>query len=201
MDISFSVTSLNRFVAHPREGHLKGVIKIYSYLKKYSKKGNVINSRDSILNTKYEEMIPNFGNQYSDFVEEKGPKVPEYFNPSFYYLMFPALGAFFLSCTTILITAGSMIFSSDSLSLIVSLSMKQNSIDDKSSLSKKLMISGGGTDYLGMTIPSSASFLIFFKNEISGLELLLSFSETDISNSNLRTFILRDFLTTKAQDE
>ena len=77
MDITFSVASLNRFAAHPREGHLKRAIKIYGYLKKYPKKGYTIDPRDPILNIKYEEMKPDFGNQYSDFIEEQDPKVPD----------------------------------------------------------------------------------------------------------------------------
>ena len=77
MDITFSVASLNRFSAHPREGHLKRAIKIFGYLKKYPKKGYVIDPRDPVVNIKYDVMTPDFGNQYSDFVEEQDPKVPE----------------------------------------------------------------------------------------------------------------------------
>ena len=68
---------LNRFAAHPREGHLKRATKIYGYLKKNPKKGYTIDPRDPILNIKYKEMTPDFGNQYSNFVEEKDPKVPD----------------------------------------------------------------------------------------------------------------------------
>ena len=77
MDITFSVASLNRFSAHPREGHLKRAIKMYGYLKKYPKKGYVIDPRDPVVNIKYDAMTPDFGSQYSDFVEEQDPKVSE----------------------------------------------------------------------------------------------------------------------------
>ena len=77
MDITFAVASLNRFAAHPREGHLKRAVKIYGYLKKYPKKGYIIDPRDPLVNIKYKSMKPDFGNQYSDFVEEKDPKTPE----------------------------------------------------------------------------------------------------------------------------
>ena len=63
MDITFSVASLKRFAAHPREGHLKRATKIYGYLKKYLKKCNTIDPRYPILNIKYEETKSNFGNQ------------------------------------------------------------------------------------------------------------------------------------------
>ena len=65
MDITFSVASLNRFAAHPREGHLKRAVKIYGYLKKYPKKGYVIDPRDPLVNIKYIVMKPDFGNQYT----------------------------------------------------------------------------------------------------------------------------------------
>ena len=40
------------------------------------KRGYVIDPRDPILNAKYETVVPDFGNQYSDFVEETDLRLP-----------------------------------------------------------------------------------------------------------------------------
>ena len=77
MDVTFAVSSLSRFVARPREGHLRRAIKILGYLKKYSDKGYYIDSQAPKLNVDYEELIPDFGNQYADFIEELDDKLPE----------------------------------------------------------------------------------------------------------------------------
>ena len=69
--------SLNRFAAHPREGLLKRAIKIYGYLKKYPKKGHVIDPRDPLINIKYDVMRSDFEHQYSGFKEKEDPKVPK----------------------------------------------------------------------------------------------------------------------------
>ena len=76
LDIAFAVSSLSRFSQAPREGHLKRTEKILGYLKKYTKRGYIIDPRDPILNTKYESIEADFGNQYSDFVEELDNRVP-----------------------------------------------------------------------------------------------------------------------------
>ena len=75
-DITFAVANLSRFAASPREGHLKRAEKIFGYLKKYTKRGYIIDPRDPIVNIKYEKVIPDFGNQYSDFKEEKDERLP-----------------------------------------------------------------------------------------------------------------------------
>ena len=69
MDIAFAVSSMSRFSQTPREDHLKRTEKILGYLKKYTKRGYVIDPREPILNTKFEKVEADFGNQYSDFVE------------------------------------------------------------------------------------------------------------------------------------
>ena len=70
LDIAFAVSSLSRFSQAPREGHLERTHKILGYLKKYTKRGYIIDPSDPILNTSYESIVPDFGNQYYDFVEE-----------------------------------------------------------------------------------------------------------------------------------
>ena len=77
MDVTFAVSSLSRFAAKPREGHLRRAIKILGYLKKYSNKGYYIDPREPKLNFSYEELTPDFGNQYADFIEEGDDKLPE----------------------------------------------------------------------------------------------------------------------------
>ena len=58
-DITFAVSSLSRFAARPREGHLKRAIKIYGYLKKYQKRGYKIDpeNQSSISNIKISSQI------------------------------------------------------------------------------------------------------------------------------------------------
>ena len=70
LDIAFAVSSLSRFSQSPREGHLKRTEKILGYLKKYTKKGYVIDPRDPIVNVEYKTIEADFENQYSNFIEE-----------------------------------------------------------------------------------------------------------------------------------
>ena len=71
------MSSLSRFSHSPREGHLERTEKILGYLKKYTKRGYVVDPRDPILATIYDTIIPDFGNQYQDFVEEHDDRLPE----------------------------------------------------------------------------------------------------------------------------
>ena len=75
MDIAFAVSSLSRFASKPREGHLKRALKILGYLKKYPKKGYVIDPRPPTVNINYVDVKANFGNQY-DFKEDIDEKLP-----------------------------------------------------------------------------------------------------------------------------
>ena len=75
-DITFAVSSLSRFCANPREGHLRRAIKILGYLKKYPKRGYFIDPRDPILNVDYDDVKPDFGHQYHDFQEEIDDRLP-----------------------------------------------------------------------------------------------------------------------------
>ena len=77
MDITFTFSPLSRFSSAPRERQLKKAIKILGYLKKYYKKGYVIDPRPCNVNVKYTEIIPEFGNQYDNPVEEIDPKLPK----------------------------------------------------------------------------------------------------------------------------
>jgi len=75
MDIAFAVSSLSRFSTNPREGHLRRALKIIGYLKKYPKKGYLVDSSDPIENITFSKVQPDFGNQY-DKTEEMDDKLP-----------------------------------------------------------------------------------------------------------------------------
>ncbi len=76
MDITFAVSSLSRFSSKPREAHLKRAIRILGYLKKYPSRGYRIDPRQPEKNGDFINIIPDFGNQYSDFKEEQDPRIP-----------------------------------------------------------------------------------------------------------------------------
>ena len=75
LDICFAVSSLSRFASKPREGHLTRASKILGYLKKYPSKGYTIDPRSPDMDLEYEEIIPDFGNQYADFKEDVDPRL------------------------------------------------------------------------------------------------------------------------------
>ena len=78
-DINYAVSSLSRFSAAPREGHLKMARKVLGYLKKYPKKGYVINPATPIIQPNFEdvEFKYDFGNQYCYFQEDIDPQFPK----------------------------------------------------------------------------------------------------------------------------
>ena len=73
LDICFAVALLSRFAADPKEGHLKRAITFLGYLKKYPSRGYLINPKDPEINVEYDEVTPNFRNQYADFKEDIDP--------------------------------------------------------------------------------------------------------------------------------
>ena len=56
------MSSLARYQCNPREGHLAAVIKIFEYLKKYPKRGIVIDSSEPTYINLMEVAKPDFGN-------------------------------------------------------------------------------------------------------------------------------------------
>ena len=58
MDMTFAVSSISRFASKPREGHMRKALKIIGYLKKYPKKGYVIDLRAPIEIEKYSDILP-----------------------------------------------------------------------------------------------------------------------------------------------
>ena len=77
MDITHAVSSVSRFAAKPREGHMRRALKIIGFLKKYPKKGYIIDPRNPISVEKYSDVIPDFGNQYDKFEEDIDEKIPK----------------------------------------------------------------------------------------------------------------------------
>src|SRR5687767_13280947 len=52
-DINYAVSSLSRYVAAPRQGHLTMASKVLGYLKKYPKKGYTINLKPLVIDETY----------------------------------------------------------------------------------------------------------------------------------------------------
>jgi hypothetical protein len=78
-DINYAVSSLSRFAAAPREGHLILARKIFGYLRKYPNRGYVINPDPPKIDLKYETVTlqQDFGGQYHYFKEELDPRFPK----------------------------------------------------------------------------------------------------------------------------
>jgi hypothetical protein len=77
-DINYAVSSLSRYAAAPRQGHLTMANKLLGYLKKYPKKGYTINPKPLSVDNTYTqvELKQDFGGQYSYFKEEMDPRFP-----------------------------------------------------------------------------------------------------------------------------
>lgn len=81
LDIAFATSSLSRFTACPRKGHLERVLRIFGYLRKYNNKQIIVDSRDPILvggkdaiDLDFTEI---FREQYPDAVEEIDKNIPK----------------------------------------------------------------------------------------------------------------------------
>ena len=80
IDITYAVSSLSRFSTSPRQGHLKLARKILGYLKKYLKKGILINPEPptfSDYKDSPDKTFEDFSHQYKYFHEDKDPKFPD----------------------------------------------------------------------------------------------------------------------------
>ena len=78
-DLNFAISSLSRYCSCPRIGHLELARKVFGYLKKYPKKGYVVNHESPIMDPEYENAKfenKDFGNQYSYFKEDIDPRFP-----------------------------------------------------------------------------------------------------------------------------
>jgi hypothetical protein len=81
LDISFAVSSLSRFSAAPREGHLELAIYMFGYLKKFPNRRIVMDSRplDVDEELKKDSFHPDFLEDYDDAGEDIDPNLPASF--------------------------------------------------------------------------------------------------------------------------
>ena len=75
----YATSSLSRFSVAPRQGHLEMARKLFGYLKKYPKRGHIINSDSPKIALEYQqvEVQQDFGGQYRYFHEDLDPRFPE----------------------------------------------------------------------------------------------------------------------------
>ena len=78
IDIAYAISSLSRFASGPREGHLIMARHILGYLKKYKKKGIVMDPRPPIIKAEGETLVSSkeFTHQYNYFKEDIDPLFP-----------------------------------------------------------------------------------------------------------------------------
>ena len=80
-DFAFSTSSLARFVAAPRKGHLDRALHVFGYLKKNPNRRIVIDSRDPIFegseSALTKDLASEFSSVYPDAAEELDPKLPK----------------------------------------------------------------------------------------------------------------------------
>jgi hypothetical protein len=78
-DLCYAITSLSRFSAGAREGHLEAARQVMGYLRKYPRRGYVVNPVSPHFDPVYSnvEVKCDFGNQYSYFREELDPRFPK----------------------------------------------------------------------------------------------------------------------------
>ena len=77
-DINFAISSLSRYAAAPRKGHLALAEDVLGYLKKYPSRGYIINPKPPTIDSKYQtvKVKEDFGGQYQYFQEDLDPRFP-----------------------------------------------------------------------------------------------------------------------------
>ena len=77
-DINYAISSLSRYAAEPRRGHLGLAEDVLGYLKKYPARGHIINPKPPKIDTKYSvvQLKEDFGGQYQYFQEDLDPRFP-----------------------------------------------------------------------------------------------------------------------------
>ena len=78
-DTCHAMSSLSRCSAAPRRGHLELARKVFGYLRKYPRKGHVINPTPPVVDKKHEnvELNHDFGYQCHCFQEDLDPQFPD----------------------------------------------------------------------------------------------------------------------------
>ena len=78
LNICYAISSLSRFCSSPREGHYKRVLRLWGYLQKYPDKSICFDARKPMYNIKeFEQLKPDFEDQYRYASEEIDPRFPE----------------------------------------------------------------------------------------------------------------------------
>ena len=77
-DLCYAISSLSRFSAAPRQDHLKHARRVMGYLRKFPRRGYVINPESPHFDPIYEnvEVHCDFGNQYNYFNEDIDSRFP-----------------------------------------------------------------------------------------------------------------------------
>jgi hypothetical protein len=77
-DLTFAISSSSRFSAAPRQGHLALAKKVFGYLRKYPKRGYMINPEPPQIDAPYDvvQLKQDFGGQYLYFHEDMDPRFP-----------------------------------------------------------------------------------------------------------------------------
>lgn len=84
LDIAFAISSLSRFSANPRQGHLELAFNLFGYLKRFPNKRLVLESRPLVIDPellRQESFHPDFLDDYPDAREELDPNFPAAFGP------------------------------------------------------------------------------------------------------------------------
>ena len=81
IDVSFATSSLSRFTAAPRKGHMTRALRVFGYLKKRPNRRIVVDSRDPILRGGEDSLSVDFtkelGKQYPDAKEDIDVNLPK----------------------------------------------------------------------------------------------------------------------------
>ena len=74
-DVMYATSTFARYNAMPREGHLKGMLRVFGYLKAFSKAKLVFDTRDFCEDT-FDEVVHGWEELYSNAHEEIPPDMP-----------------------------------------------------------------------------------------------------------------------------
>jgi hypothetical protein len=78
-DLTFAISSLSKFSSAPRQGHLELARNVFGYLRKYTKRGYMINPEPPEIDSPYNviQLEQDFRGQYHYFKEDLDPRFPE----------------------------------------------------------------------------------------------------------------------------
>ena len=74
-DVHYAISTLSRYSAAPREGHMKVMLRVFGYLKHHMKMQIIFNTKEPELD-KVERVKQNWSELYSDTKEKYPPDMP-----------------------------------------------------------------------------------------------------------------------------